>query len=126
MNSHGTTTTLNTNKSDFSCNNTISTIGNSLIPSLIPTIILSAIITINLSPHPSNQYSDPAVSYKRDIVNIPNLKESVSTSSNNESKESIISFSNELYKRSRSMTDEEYSSVRDMILLTANRGLPRF
>jgi hypothetical protein len=126
MSLYDTATTLNTNKSTFSCNNTISTIGNSLIPSLIPTFLLSAIITINPPTHPSNQYSDSAVSYKRDIVSISNLKESVSTSYNNEAKESIISFSNELYRRSRSMTDEEYSSVRNMILSIANPGLPRF
>jgi len=130
MSLHNTATTLHTtDKPGFSNNNTISTINSSLIPSLIPTIIFSAIITITPPSHFSNQYSDSAITYKRDTINISkfrNLEESVHFSSNNEFKESIVSFSNELYKKSRSMTDEECSSVREMILSIANPGLPRF
>ena len=129
MNLYNTATTLKTDKSDFFYDNTSSTINNFLIPSIIPTIIVSAIITIIPPLHPSNQYSDSAISYKRNIADVSkfkDLKGSGSLLSNYKSKESIISFSNKLYKKSRSMTDTEYSSVREMVISMANLGLPSF
>ena len=84
----------------------------------IPSFVLAAALTATSITYPiSPIHTDSSVSYQRDLTYFSNTRNT---------KDSIVAFSTELYKKSRSITEEESLLVRKMILAKAKTDIPIF
>jgi hypothetical protein len=84
----------------------------------LPSFVLASVLTAASITYPVSLIrTDSSVSYKRDSTYFSNARST---------KDSIVAFSTELYKKSRSITEEESLLVRKMILAKAKTDIPIF
>jgi hypothetical protein len=85
------------------------------IPSVV--VLAAALTAASITFSSPLIQTDSSVSYKRDATYFSSIKVS---------KDSIVAFSTELYRKSRSITEEESLFIRKMILAKAKKGVTIF